>query len=157
MQKRVVILVGIAASGKSTWAKESVLSSDEIRRLLRDDPADQTIHRIVFKTMRDLLRRRLELGMPVTYIDATNLTRRERRPYIKIAAIYGAQAEAVLFDTPIETCIERNRARDRKVPEEILRMMSAKLQPPTAEEGFTSVAVLSTTAAPEAKGSPAPE
>ena len=145
---KVVVLVGIAGSGKSTWAKSSVISSDEIRRLLRDDPADQTIHRIVFRTMRDMLRRRLELGMPVTYIDATNLTRRERRPYIKIALSYGCEVEAVFFDTPLEVCIERNHERERKVPEEVLRMMAAKLQRPSLEEGFTDVLVISITATP---------
>ena len=152
--RKVVVLVGIAGSGKSTWAKESVLSSDEIRRMLRDDPADQTIHRIVFRTMRDLLRRRLELGMPMTYIDATNLTRRERRPYIKIAANYGCQVEAVFFDTPLEVCLERNRSRPRKVPDDVLRMMAAKMQPPTVEEGFTLVTRVSTSAAPPATSLP---
>ncbi len=136
------MLVGIAGSGKSSWAKKSALASDEIRRLLRDDETDQTIHRIVFKTLRDLLRRRLELGVPVTYIDATNLTRRERRPYIKIATSYGCQAEAVFFDTPLEVCLERNRARQRNVPPDVLRMMAAKLQIPSTEEGFTRVAVI---------------
>jgi predicted kinase len=142
-QKTVVVLVGIPGSGKSSWAQKSVLSSDEIRRLLRDDETDQTIHRVVFKTLRDLLRRRLELGAPLTYIDATNLTRRERRPYIKIAADYGCRAEAVFFDTPLEVCLERNRARQRNVPEEVLRMMAAKLQIPSTEEGFATVAVIS--------------
>ena len=155
-QKKVVVLVGIAGSGKSTWAKQSVLSSDEIRRLLRDDPTDQSIHRIVFKTMRDLLRRRLDLGMPVTYIDATNLTRRERRPYIKIASSYGCEAEAIFFDTPLEICLERNRARQRNVPEEVLRMMAAKLQIPSTGEGFATVVVISTSAAQPATTSPEP-
>ena len=156
-QKKIVVLVGIAASGKSTWAQKSVLSSDEIRLLLRDDPTDQTIHRVVFKTMRDLLRRRLDLGMPMTYIDATNLTRRERRPYIKIASMYGCHAEAVFFDTPLEICLERNRERERKVPETVLRMMAAKLQPPSTDEGFSTVVVISTDAAPTTTAAPEPD
>ena len=142
-QQKVVVLVGIAGSGKSTWAKQSVLSSDEIRRLLRDDETDQTIHRVVFNTLRDLLRRRLELGAAVTYIDATNLTRRERRPYIKIAAAYGCVAEAVFFDTSLDVCLERNLVRQRNVPEDVLRMMAAKLQIPSSEEGFAAVEVIS--------------
>lgn len=150
------MLVGIAGSGKSTWANQSVLSSDEIRRMLCDDATDQTIHRVVFKTLRDLLRRRLELGTPLTYIDATNLTRRERRPYIKIALAYGCDAEAVFFDTPLEICIERNSARPRTVPEDVLRLMAAKLQLPTTGEGFSTVVVISTSAAQPATTSPEP-
>ena len=97
---RVVLLVGLPGSGKSTWARDqgtAVLSSDDVRFLLSDDPTNQLIHGTVFATVRYLLRRRLELGRPVTYIDATNLTRQERRPYIKLAQWYDAAVEAGLL------------------------------------------------------------
>ena len=74
---RLVVLVGLPGSGKSTWAAaqtEAALSSDEMRRLLADDPTDQSIHRRVFAALRYLARARHEIGRPVTYIDATNLT-----------------------------------------------------------------------------------
>ena len=48
--------------------------------MLADDATDQTIHGEVFATLRYLLRRRLELRRPLTFVDATNITRRERRP-----------------------------------------------------------------------------
>ena len=127
------------------FLNQPFLKLSQLERAKRQ--TDQTIHRVVFKTLRDLLRRRLELGAAETYIDATNLTRRERRPYIKIAAAYGCQAEAVFFDTPLEVCLERNRARQRNVPEEVLRMMATKLQIPSLKEGFAMVAVISAGAA----------
>lgn len=61
------------------------MSSDAMRLLLRDDENDQTIHGTVFAVLRRLLRLRLELGAAESYIDATNLTKRERRQWIKIA------------------------------------------------------------------------
>ena len=143
---RVVLLVGLPASGKSTWAHEqgtAVLSSDDIRFLLSDDPTNQLIHGMVFTTVRYLLRRRLELGRPVTYVDATNATRQERRPYIKLGQWYDAAVEAVYFDTPIEVCKERNRHRERVVPEWAIDAMAARLTRPSLEEGFTSVTVYS--------------
>ena len=139
---RIVVLVGLPGSGKSTYlAQRGVtgLSSDAIRGLLADDETDQTIHDRVFQTLRYLLRQRLAMGRPATYIDATNLTVEERRPYIGIGKAYGCDVEAVFFDVPLEICRARNARRDRVVPEEALAKMAAKLGPPNIGEGFSRV------------------
>ena len=143
------MLVGLPGSGKSTWAKThsvAVLSSDNLRYLLADDETDQTIHREVFATMRYLLRRRIELRRPLTFVDATNITRRERRVYIKLAQIYECAVEAVYFDTPVEICKARNANRTRVVPDGVIDAMFARIAPPTVSEGFDSVTIFSTTA-----------
>ena len=146
-----MLLVGLPGSGKSTWAarqKETALSSDEMRRLLADDPTDQTIHRRVFAAMRYLARARHEIGRPVTYIDATNLTRQDRRPWIALAGLLGCEAEAIFFDTPPRICLERNRARRRNVPEEAMAEMLVRLSPPAIDEGFTRIVKLRGATAP---------
>jgi predicted kinase len=146
---RIVVLSGLPGSGKSTWLgcklKESgggALSSDAVRKLLADHETDQTIHTQVFQTIRYLLEQRLAIGRPVTYIDATNLTAEERRPYIDIARAHGCEIEAVLFDVPLEVCLERNARRHRVVPADALAKMAAKLVPPSVEEGFHNVMVV---------------
>lgn len=141
-RQRIVLLIGLPGSGKSTWlAGKGIvpLSSDAVRQLLADDPTDQTIHGRVFATIRYLLRQRLAIGRPVTYIDATHLTREDRYPYVQIAAWYGCDLEAVFFDVPADVCVHRNSNRTRVVPPEAIRMLAGKLLPPTPEEGFTRI------------------
>ena len=108
---RIVVLVGLPGSGKSKWlADRGVcgLSSDHLRDLLADDETDQTIHERVFQSLRYLLRQRLAIHRPTTWIDATNLTRQERAPYIGIGKSYGCLLEAAFFDIPLE--VELNGA-----------------------------------------------
>ena len=138
----VLVLVGLPGSGKSTWAAAqpiTALSSDAIRQLLADDVTNQQIHHEVFRTLRFLLRRRLELGAPATIIDATSLLPVHRKPFIKLAHSLGAYAEAVYFDTPLEECLRRNATRSRAVPPEVITALAAKLRPPTLAEGFTKI------------------
>jgi predicted kinase len=137
--------VGLPGSGKSTYLERldiTPLSSDAIRHLLADDITDQTIHGRVFSSIRYLLRQRLAIGRQVTYVDATHLTPRERKPYIGIARRHGCEIEALFFDVPLDVCLERNRARSRVVPEEAMRALAAKLVPPSVEEGFSRVTVV---------------
>jgi predicted kinase len=141
MSCKVILTVGLPGSGKSTHL-ENPISSDAIRLQLADDETDQTIHARVFATMRYLLRQRIALNRPVTYIDATNLTRRDRRPFIALARKYGCEIEALFFDIPLAVCKARNASRPRMVPDRVLDQMAAKLVPPSLEEGFSRIEVV---------------
>lgn len=139
---KVILLVGLPGSGKSTWARQQgqeVISSDEMRLKLSGDETNQTIHGKVFGAMRYLLRLRLQLGQAVTVIDATNLRRKDRKPFLKLAQAYGAELEAVWFDVPAAVAEARNRSRARVVPEGVIPLLAGRLQPPTEAEGFARI------------------
>ena len=140
-----MLAIGLPGSGKSTWFKRKnvvPLSSDMLRAMLFDDVTQQRFQDLVFSTLRSLLRARMIAGMPTNYVDATNLSPHERRSWIKMAHDFGYEMQAVFFDVPVEVCMERNRRRERVVPEDVMQRMAAKLRPPEFEEGFSKVTVV---------------
>jgi predicted kinase len=138
----LTITVGLPGSGKSTYLARlgvNAISSDEIRRIVADDPHDQSMNARIFSVIRYLIRQRIAAGRPVTYVDATHLTPWERKPYVMLARRYGCQLEALFFDVPVDICIARNQARERVVPEEAIRKMAQQMITPSIEEGFARV------------------
>jgi predicted kinase len=141
----VVLAIGLPGSGKSSWFKRHniiPLSSDLVRGLLFDDATEQRFQDLVFSSLRSLLRARLIAGRPMNFIDATNLSPKERHSWIKMAHDFGYEAHAVFFDVPTEVCMERNRKRLRNVPDEVMVRMAQKLRPPKFDEGFAKVIVV---------------
>jgi protein phosphatase len=145
----LVVLCGPAGCGKSTFAAKHFLptqavSSDHCRALVSDDPANQAVSGHAFELLHFIIEKRLYLGR-LSVADATNLKREDRKPLIKIARWYYYNTAAIIFNIPLEVCLARNRARDRKVPEEAL-MAQYELLMKTLQtinrEGFNYVYVL---------------
>lgn len=142
----IVLLVGLPGSGKSTWLKSQniqAISSDEIRILLTGNAANQTVNKQVFFLLRMILRLRLRTGQPVTYVDATNLTRWERQQYIRIARKFQADTEVLWFNVPLEVSKERNRLRERVVPDEVMDYLAGRFEEPNLDEGLIRIRLIS--------------
>lgn len=147
------MLVGIPASGKSSWAiklldvserKACYISSDEIRETVFGNVADMSHNEEVFQIMKHTMVKALENNNDVI-LDATFITAKERAPLIDAATQYGAEMIAYYIRTDIPSALRRNARRDRKVPEEIIRRRLEELEEPRQEEGFSRVVVVDNT------------
>lgn len=141
----MVLAIGLPGSGKSSWFKRrgvTPLSSDLLRTLLFDNITEQKYQDLVFGTLRSLLRARLIARMPWNYVDATNLSPKERTGWIKMAKEFGYDVHAVFFDVPIDVCKARNLQRARMVPDDVMERFAQKLRPPTFDEGFSKIIVV---------------
>ncbi|HYR11705.1 MAG TPA: AAA family ATPase [Longimicrobium sp.] len=121
----LVVLVGPQGCGKSTFARRrfretEIVSSDECRRLVADDAANQEVSRAAFAVFYALLRARLTHGR-TTVADATNLTPWSRQKLRQIAVARGRPMVAVAFDVPLETCLARQGRRERQVPPDVVQ------------------------------------
>ena len=142
----LVLLIGPAASGKSTWAAtrfppSQVLSSDAFREMVADDASDQAATRDAFRLLHLVARARVERGL-LTVIDATNLQRAARTALLGLAARNGRPTIAVVLDVPLDELLARNAARARSVPAEVVRRHHAQLAAAVAdlaEEGYQSI------------------
>lgn len=115
----VVVLVGAAGAGKSTLAARlfrpaEVLSSDAYRARIAGDERDQRASGAAFRAIAATLERRLIRGERAV-IDATNLQRRERRPWIEAARRHRVPTVAIVLDLPPAVVRAQGTRRTRLV------------------------------------------
>lgn len=145
---KLILLVGIPGSGKTHYAKQYVeqhsntihLSSDEIRAELWGDPSIQGNPNDVFSLMQKRAIEALNNWQNVVY-DATNVTRKDRAPIINACPKF-TKIECHIIWAPIETCIERDVARERSVGKEVIDRMLKRFQAPFFDEGIADIHVI---------------
>ena len=86
-------------------------------------------------------RARHEAEPDAIVFDAILVKKSEREPILLAAARHQVPAIAVWVQTPLDVCVERNRARpaDQIVNEQGMRNVFAALEPPELLEGFSDV------------------
>ena len=136
--RKIFLLCGIPASGKSTWARNffeanltaNWVSRDKIRFSLLKDGEDYFAHenevwrRFVNQCVDSIER------FEYTIIDQTNLNWASRRKIIKaiqdrVSGVCDYEIIPVYFMTAFDTCVERNSKREgrRRVPELQMKSM----------------------------------
>ena len=124
-ENALVLLIGPAGSGKSTFARKhfrstEIVSSDALRGAVSDDEADQSASGDAFWLLRLIAGMRLKRGR-LTVIDATNVLAQSRKSLLALAERNSRPLVAILFDLPLSVCLKRNEARaDRRVSPEII-------------------------------------
>ena len=148
----LVLLVGPAGSGKSTFAArhfgpDDVLSSDAFRALLSGDEADQRTTRMAFSILHREVVRRLAAGRLVV-VDATNVEHHARRALVVRAKAAGVPAIAIVLALPASVVHNRNAARTGRVVDpsvvdrHLERLALTVGDGSIANEGFSAVHVL---------------
>lgn len=142
-QTTLYLLVGIPGSGKSFWAKQmaeqgiAVHSSDAIRGELYGDERTQGNPQAVFQTLGARILADLNNGISCIY-DATNGNEKLRTAFLRTVP-KETRKICVLFLTPPDVCIERDRSRERTVGENVIDRYLRSFQCPDLREGFDEI------------------
>jgi len=115
----LVVLVGAAASGKSTFAarhfaREEILASDEMRAIVGSGESDQAATKAAFALLHRRLAQRLADGK-LTVVDATNVESHARRSLLRRARAAGVPSVSIVLDLPPDLVVRRNEGRQGRV------------------------------------------
>ncbi len=126
----VKILIGVPASGKSTWSKEFVSKNLNYVRVNRDDyrfmltgqavcepKVEDAITDMMFYAIDAALSRKMNV-----IVDNTNLKRKYIDAIVNHVK-YRADIEFMPFPITLETAIERDAAREKKVGAQVIEKM----------------------------------
>lgn len=137
---KVFIMIGVPGSGKSTIAKEiaekynaKILSSDKIREELFGSEDCQSKGWLVFSTLYSRAREYLMKNENII-IDATSINRKARKQIFSNLKDFDFEKIAIVKEVPIEVAKERNKSRDRVVPDAVIENFYARYEKPTKEE-----------------------
>jgi predicted kinase len=132
--QKVYILVGLPASGKSTYAKW--LSQGSNSEILDGDTLKTS------KKVEQELKYKLNEGKNVI-VDACNVSLQRRTPLIKQCKQRNIHVYAIYFKIPLEICKERAKKRELETGKHISTIAYNKLNKdfiePTLEEGFDGI------------------
>lgn len=127
---KIIMLKGLPASGKSTWAKEMTEKGNYLR-ISKDDIRDNMLggfskkkERDVIKIRNQLIRTGIQLGRNVI-VDDTNLNPIHERTIKSIAKELGATFEVndSFLEVSPEECIERDLGRAHSVGQNVIYSM----------------------------------
>lgn len=145
----VVVLVGPAGSGKTTWAEatfgaQRVVSSDRLRALVGTGEDDLDASADAFALLDRVVERRLARRL-TTVIDTLGFEPDLRARWRELAEAAGLACLCVVFDTPASVCRTRNAGRVRRVPVMVLTQQLrtfAVMRDGLDKEGFAEVRIV---------------
>lgn len=141
------MMVGLPASGKSTYAKKLadkekaiILASDELRKELFGDVNDTEHNNELFQELHKRAIQYLKEGKNVIY-DATNINSKRRAGFVSRLPI-NVKKECYYMNTSLDVIKENNNNRERKVPIDVIKRMRKTLQIPMYHEGWDKINIV---------------
>lgn len=134
----IIMLKGLPASGKSTYAKEAVrenasfvrINKDDLRAMCHDGKWSGKRERKIL-VMRDaMVEAALAAGL-TPIVDDTNLHPKHEVRLNEIASAHGTTVEIKFFPIDVEEAIKRDRKRPNSVGEAVIRQMHRDFLAPT--------------------------
>lgn len=139
MTKKLLMLKGLPASGKTTYAKELEatgqwvrVNKDDIRKEYFPEWTRKDEDKVLYIEDSEIIGE-LSEGNSVV-VDDTNFAPKHQPRLEKIAKDNGADFEVLFIDTPLEECIKRNRKRSNSVPMDVILSMYRNHIAPFKEE-----------------------
>jgi predicted kinase len=138
---KIIVLRGLPASGKSTWAKDYIsrnprtvrVNKDDLRTMLHNSQWSEE-NELIILAMRDtIIAEALHMSHDVI-VDDTNFAEKHVTTIQDIAADWEASFEVKDFDVPLEVCLDRNRKRNSSVPDKVIIDMHNKYVLPKKEK-----------------------
>lgn len=132
----VTLMSGLPGAGKDTWLKHNktdlpVISLDAIRREMAIKSRDNQSAVVI--QAKEQARIYLREGQSFAW-NATNLTRRLRKPLIDLFTNYNARVKIVYVEASWQDLLSRNLSREHKIPSNVLYKMAKMLDLPSITE-----------------------
>jgi len=109
-----------------------------------DDETDQRYHAQTFALVNFLIGQRLSINR-LCVVDSTALTPGARKSLLDLGRKYRVRTELFLFDIPLETCLERDRQRQRQVGPRVIEeqyRLFEQAKEDVRNEGFDQIVEL---------------
>lgn len=133
---KLLMLKGLPASGKSTYAKRLVqegwveVNRDDLRKELITGKWNPRKERKVIKARNERIRAALEAGKNVVNSD-TNLHPKNEATMRNVASEYSVEFQVKFFEIDLATAVERDLGRKDSVGERVIRQMWERYIRPT--------------------------
>ena len=130
-EKKMVIMIGIQGSGKSTFYRKFL--SEDYERINLDTLKTRNNE---WRAIDDCIARSANFA-----VDNTNPTKEDRAKYILAAKAHGYRVIGYYMQSILRECVKRNNLREGKecIPATAIAATSKKLQLPSLKEGFNEL------------------
>ena len=147
---KLIMLIGIPGSGKTTYSKDlskeynaKVISSDKVRQTyigIEESEVFPIVYRLCIEELKNDCN---------VILDATHITPKVRKRTFDALDQFGVVYDkiAVYVDTPVEVCLKRVEIRNQDpnelfLPLEVIESYGKNIIAPSKEEGFSEIFVI---------------